>query len=145
MSLHQCMQARGLEGALREGLRALGRHSRCVEVTAPRRPSHSVALDEALKAQFPEAPRWDYGIGLTNGNASAIAWIEVHPATSSDVDKVLAKLQWLREWLKQSNDACGNVDGSFHWLATGGVHIDPVRLRKLNAAGLQRPRSILKL
>lgn len=139
------MQARGLDGALEPGLQALGVHSCLVTVANPRKPSHSIALDQALEAQFPQAPRWDYGIGLTGGHASTIAWVEVHPAKSSDVDVVLKKLQWLKTWLSQPADACQAAAMSFHWVATGGVHIDSARRRKLNAAGLHMPQSHLRL
>lgn len=139
------MQARGLAAALKPGLRALGNHSSLVTVAQPRKPSHSVALDEALKEQFPNAPRWDYGIGLQSGRHDSVAWVEVHPATSGEVDTVLAKLKWLKAWLSESAGACQGAAMSFHWVATRGVHIDNQRRRKLNAAGLHMPQSQLRL
>ncbi len=131
---------------LRAGLKALGADSGRVTVARPRRAMHSVALDEALKADLPHAPRWDYGIGLIADGDTHVAWVEVHTATSSEVDAVLKKLAWLKQWLADADDACAAADRSFHWVATdAGVHIDSARRRRLNAAGLRMPQSRLRL
>jgi hypothetical protein len=140
------MKARGLDGALRKGLQALGTNSKRVTVAKPRKAVHSIALDESLKAQYPNAPRWDYGIGLQENKVERIAWVEVHPATSSEVDAVLKKLAWLKTWLAQHADPCHKTPATFHWVATdAGVYIDTARRRRLNAAGLEMPQSQLRL
>lgn len=140
------MAARGLGGQLQTGLRALGADSTRVSVNKPGKASHSIALDEALRAQFPQDPRWDYGIGLVHGKQHSIAWVEVHTASSREVDIVLKKLSWLKQWLTMANDACKLTAMTFHWAATdAGVHIDSARRRRLNAAGLQMPQSRLRL
>lgn len=146
MSLHDCMKARGLDGELRAGLQALGGDSQRVMVTKPRTAMHSIALDEALKAQHPHDPRWDYGIGLVNDKNSTIAWVEVHTATSGEVEAVLKKLTWLKTWLSNHADPCSKTPATFHWVATdAGVHIDAARRRRLNALGLGMPQSRLRL
>lgn len=146
MSLVECMTSRGLDKQLRAGLKAIGADSTRLTVARPRRATHSVALDDALKAQLPHAPRWDYGVALDRTGATEVAWIEVHTATSSEVDTVLKKLAWLKQWLASNQDACTTAIASFHWVATdAGVHIDSARRRRLNAAGLKMPQSLLRL
>lgn len=146
MSLTDCMRARGLGHALQKGLRALGQDSKRVTVGQPRKIIDSIALDEVTKADHPNAPRWDYGIGLSEGKQSLIAWVEVHTATSGEVDAVLAKLERLKQWLGARTDACSRTKASYHWVATdAGVHIDAARRRRLSAAGLQMPQTQLRL
>lgn len=146
MSLQDCIRARGLVGQLQDGMKALGANTKRVTVNKPRKSSHSIALDDALKSQHPHDPRWDYGIGITDGKHHHIAWVEVHTATSSEVDAVLNKLSWLKAWLVSKRDVCKATPATFHWVATdAGVHIDLARRRRLNAAGLQMPQSLLRL
>lgn len=140
------MDARGLASGFRPGLRALGAESKRVSVGKPRRATESIALDEMLKSQHPGAARWDYGIGLLHGNRAETAWVEVHPAISSEVDTVLKKLVWLNTWLAAGGDTCKVTPSRFFWVATdAGVHIDTARRRRLNAAGLAMPQSHLRL
>lgn len=146
MSLKTCMTARGLGAELRNGLKALGAHSVRVQVATSFKASHSIDLDAALRSQQPKASRWDYGVGLQRGSQERIAWVEVHPATSGEVEAVLNKLAWLKRWLAQAADSCCSTESSYHWVATdAGVHIDTARRRRLNAAGLQMPQSRLRL
>ncbi len=131
---------------MQDGLRALGSHSARVKVKPPRQASKSVALDDALKPAHPRDPRWDYGIGIRDGTQEMVAWVEVHPATSAEVDTVLKKFDWLKRWLDTHEDACRAHTSTFHWVATdSGVHIDQARRRRLNAAGLRMPQSQLQL
>jgi hypothetical protein len=140
------MKARGLDGALRKGLQALGPNSKRVTLNKHCKAVHSIDLDESLKAQYPNAPRWDYGIGLKENEVERIAWVEVHPATSSEVDTVLKKRAWLKRWLAQHADPCQKTPATFHWVATdAGVYIDTARRRRLSAAGLEMPQSQLRL
>jgi len=61
----------------------------------------SVDMDAAFCAAEPNAARWDYGLGLGNG-AEWVCWVEPHPASStSQVAKILAKLDWLEAKLLQ--------------------------------------------
>jgi hypothetical protein len=146
MTLAACLEARGLNDHLRAGLKALGPDSARVKIARPRRAAHSVALDAALAGALPHAPRWDYGIGLTAEGGAHVAWVEVHTATSSEVEAVLKKLAWLKQWLADGQDVCAQSVRSFHWVATdAGVHIDSARRRRLNAAGLRMPQSHLRL
>jgi hypothetical protein len=146
MSLDACMNAQGIAAHVRPGLQALGANSHRVTIAAPGRALRSSDLDYALKQQYPNDPRWDYGVEWCRGQERQIAWIEVHRATSGEVECVLAKLQWLRKWLGNAADACNSLPASYHWVATdAGVHIDAARRRRLNAEGLRMPRPRLQL
>ena len=87
-----------------------------------RRLDGSVHVDQALRHARPNDARWDYAVGikLRRDNGWAI-WIEVHPASSSHVDAVLAKLTWLRNWLHDEATALTQVKARYVWLATGTV------------------------
>lgn len=146
MSLAACLQAHGIADVLRQGQQAFGPNRGRITVRQPGKPLHSVHLDAALAQAYPNAPRWDYGLEWRRGAARKIAWIEVHPATSGEVTSVLNKLRWLKGWLGTAAAKCSTLPATYHWVATdAGVHIDSARRRKLNAAGLQMPRSRLEL
>ena len=109
----------------------------------------AAGLDAALRQHYPNAPRWDYGIGIQKGKPYAI-WVEVHPADTSNVDEVLKKLAWLKDWLAhaaQPLHALTPQQSAYHWLATDGVHINQSspQARQLNQAGLTMPRRVLNL
>jgi hypothetical protein len=144
MSLDACLLAQGIAGQVHPGLKALGKNSRRVTMSAASRAVQSVDLDRALRQQYPNDPRWDYGVEWQRGRAHEIAWIEVHTATSAEVTAVLNKLLWLKRWLASAASECTALPVSYHWVATdAGVHIDAAHRRKINAAGLRMPQSRL--
>ncbi len=146
MSLKGCITAAGLAHAVKPGLQALGVNSRRVKVARPSRATESVDLDAALTAAKVPGAKWDYGIGIARGQRHEVAWVEVHTATSSEVEAVLNKLAALRQWLRSHAPHCTTVRCSFHWVATdAGVHIDTARRRRLSAAGLRMPQALLRL
>ncbi|MCX7993380.1 MAG: hypothetical protein N2651_06895 [Fimbriimonadales bacterium] len=110
----------------------------------------SIALDKTLQNEYPEQPRWDYGIGVQQGETVAAIWVEFHPADTNKVDEVLAKLRWLRSWLQQHALDLNRLTpqrNAYHWLATNGCHIQRTspQARRLFQAGLNLPRKILDL
>lgn len=146
MSLRDCVTAAGLAHALQPGLQALGANSRRVHVARPARPSESVDLDAELTAANVPGAKWDYGIGIARGQRAEVVWVEVHTATSSEVDAVLNKLAALRAWLRAHAPACTSTPCSFYWVATdAGVHIDAARRRRLSAAGMRMPQARLRI
>jgi hypothetical protein len=104
----------------------------------------SVALDDVLKTKYPNDPRWDYGIGPRKGKREAAVWIEVHPASTSEVTTVLKKLQWLKNSLRNQALPLDKLTSaqSYYWMATRGVHVRPgsPQARQLQLAGLPTPR-----
>jgi hypothetical protein len=134
------------------GLQALAAHSNQVSCAEPRRFTGSIDLDTALEADRRNDPRWDYGVGLLNGSSERAIWIEVHPATTAEVKRVLSKLGWLKDWLAKEARALGALTrrspSPFFWLATSaGVHIRPgsPQARELQGAGLDLPKRVLTI
>jgi hypothetical protein len=110
----------------------------------------SINLDGALCQRYPNEPRWDYGIGIQKGSKPFAIWVEVHPASTSNVSEVLSKLRWLKGWLSgQATQlhALTPPQRAYHWIATDGVDITPnsPEARQLAQVGLTMPRKVLRL
>lgn len=141
--------------AFRPGKQALkNQHRAKVHCGDSHRPTGSVDLDECLQEtnEHRNSPRWDYGLGYRADNAEVALWIEVHPASTSDVDTVLKKLHWLKNWLREEASDLWSLttkhDSPFFWLATrAGVHIRPgsPQDRRLRMAGLGAPQQVIQL
>ena len=136
--------------AYRPGLQALGRHSGKVRCRQQRRLTGSVNLEDALSRAFPNENLWDYGIGYRQNSSEVALWLEVHPADTSEVETVLKKLQWLKDWLTHYADALRALtdrgSSPYWWLATdAGVHIRPGRGAGTAVAtvGTARPSTLL--
>jgi hypothetical protein len=111
-----------LKGAWRGGLQALpGADTQHVDAEDPRRLAGSVDVDSALAGKYPNDPRWDYGIGHrpTNVTGEMVYWIEIHPASSGEVKAVLAKLTWLKRWLRESAPRLQSMRKVFVWVSSG--------------------------
>lgn len=134
-----------------------GTHAGLVTAGDPTRFTASVNLDDSLRdrPKYRHASRWDYGLGFRESPGQECAiWIEVHPASTSEVSTVLNKLAWLKDWLNNEVPELARLcrrtgsATSFHWLATpAGVHIRPgsPQARRLHASGLDMPRRQLVL
>ena len=138
--------------AWKPGKRALSNACRSrVECEDTRRLTGGINLDSALTKDADRAnePRWDYGLGYQppHGAERAI-WLEVHPSATSNVDEVIAKLSWLRAWLRneaprlESLTVTDSDIPAFVWVATAGVHIprNSPQARRLSSQGLRMPR-----
>jgi len=92
-----CVPIAAGKGAVKAQYRAAILTSKNVRVVG------SVDMDTAYCAAEPNSARWDYGLGLGLGNgAEWVCWVEPHPASStSQVAKILAKLDWLEAKLLQ--------------------------------------------
>ena len=98
---------------------------------------------------------WDYGIGFRERDGREVAlWIEVHPASTTEVSTVLKKLAWLQSWLRQEAPALHalsqrrSAGNNYFWLATGPGCISrrhSPQARRLRQAGLDLPRRTLEL
>jgi hypothetical protein len=111
-----------LQNAWRSGLRALRRTDRQhVDAQDGRRLAESVDVDSALAAKCPTDPRWDYGVGYDPVDASGetVYWIEIHPARSGEIDRVLARLAWLKAWLAASAPRLHVMRKAFVWISSG--------------------------
>lgn len=128
-----------IAGSFSSGLRALRAGDR-QKVTAerPRALRGSVDLDNALAGLYPNARRWDYAIGVEQARRQQVYWTEVHPARDDQIAVMREKLEWLRQWLRDSGAALNNLPREFVWVASGATAITPSspRLRALAAQGV---------
>ncbi|MCC6474675.1 MAG: hypothetical protein IT514_13125 [Burkholderiales bacterium] len=127
-------------------------HARQILCIDPRRLEGSIDLD-ACFAAVPEhrrENRWDYGIGYrTTAGEHRAVWVEVHPASTSQVRVVLAKLKWLQRrinaWGVPAQRLSSQRDAShrpYVWLATPGrisIYANTRTARCLRSAGLDLP------
>lgn len=137
--------------AYQPGLQALSKRAR-VKLTYrdPQKLTGSIDLDRAVANVYPNSPRWDYGLGIADASGREQAlWIELHPATTSEIGVVLQKLAWLENWLRTYGKALRQLTkpGAFYWLATDGVHIQrgSPQARRLSQSGLKAPCRQLSL
>jgi hypothetical protein len=151
MTFLQAVLATGepVASTLRNGKQALGNNAACLTCDNTRRFVGSLELDSALRATYPNANRWDYGVGFAQSRLKEVAlWIEIHPASEGEVDVMISKLNWLKGWLRGSAPALNRLtqrtDGSraFYWVASAGVSMTPKsrKAKLLQQAGLDLPR-----
>ncbi len=100
----------------------------------------SIDIDAATKELYPNDYRWDYAIGV-NGK---VFFVEIHPATESEVDTVICKLKWLKQWLNNKAPcikALQHPIAPFFWLFTNRNMIpkNSKKLRALAQNGIPQP------
>lgn len=140
-------KAQGLNAShCHPGLQALGSNAHKIQVDDTRKLTGSIDLDSALAVNYPNSPRWDYGVGYDQGDRDAAYWIEVHPADTSKVKEVIDKLQWLKQFLARNKDLrqlTKNANNPYRWVASGRVKIpkNSPQFRLLCQQGLSFPRS----
>ena len=83
----------------------------------------SVDVDKALQKKEPNAHRWDFAIGHkhTNRNQECIYWVEIHTASDSEVNVVLDKLRWLKNWLAGNGRTLDGFEREFRRCGFSGV------------------------
>jgi hypothetical protein len=111
-----------------------------------RKISGSLHLDAAVAELYPNAARWDYGIGIkkTESKDEAI-WVEVHPADANQVQKLIDKLTWLKNWLDNRAMDLMSIterDLPYIWVSSGRVSFQQTspQARRLALAGITFPR-----
>lgn len=107
----------------RKGIQAFGANSSYVQVDDTRKLEGSVDIDECTKDIYPNDSRWDYALGYDE----KAYFIEVHPASTSDVTTVIAKAKWLNGWLKRNAKDLEALWASdnLYWVASGKIKILP--------------------
>lgn len=60
-------------------------------------PIANLDIDAATKIKHPHDYRWDFAIGY----AGKIYYVEIHPAYTAEVQRMIEKLKWLKHWLKE--------------------------------------------
>jgi len=108
-----------LGGALSRGLGALKATDKShVSKKSTTKLAGSVDIDKALEPSQPNAHRWDYLVGVHEGNGTRIHWIEVHPASSTgNIAEIEAKMKWLMYWMKTT--PLVKYPRSIVWVASG--------------------------
>jgi hypothetical protein len=116
-----------LANAWKAGLGALrARDKPHVKAEDTTKLSGSAYVDEELKRvpNHAQAHRWDYAIAYehTNRQAECIYWVETHTASTSEVDVVLAKLRWLKQWLNEEASELSHFEREYIWVSSGATH-----------------------
>jgi hypothetical protein len=110
-----------ISNGYRIGLTALGKYSSKVVVPNDVSVEGSVDIDTTTVALYPRDNRWDYVIGF-NGK---VIFVEVHSATTSEVDVVLKKLDWLKNWLNSKAPDLAKLRAAapYYWVQSKNFQI----------------------
>jgi hypothetical protein len=140
----------GLEEAGCNGLQAMKAADReHVKAQTTRRLKGSVDVDCAMREAHPNANRWDYGVGHapTNVEGEVVYWIEIHPATDGEIKFVLAKLQWLKGWLKGSAPNLSAMLRRYIWVSSGKTSftLSAPQRKQLALQGLEHKGSVFTI
>lgn len=90
----------------------------------------SLDIDSQVKAVYPNEPRWDYALSYDDN----INFFEVHPAETSEVDRVIKKVKWLKSWLKTKAPEIEKLPKAEHpytWIQSGRYAILPTSKGKM--------------
>lgn len=135
------LEVDGLASCIRDDLEALSRSERkCIEIKGCQ---GSVNIDCCLREYFPNANRWDYVVGSNN----KAFFIEFHRADTNQINVVINKLQWLRDWLNSNAQSLNNIrarEKTFVWIPTGKNNITSRSsyARRVAQAGLLLTKNI---
>jgi len=134
MSLKVLLAAPSFGKYVKEGKGALKReHRQKVDIEA----TCSVDLDTHGPPSGHQEKRWDYLLVNHDGKGHGV---EVHPASTSEVEAIIAKKRWAEALLAREASKLTTV--AWHWVASGRVDIrkhDRSR-KRLADAGIQFPR-----
>lgn len=139
-----------LRDAWCKGLAALrSTDRRRVATEDTQRLTGSVNLDAALAQTHPNDPRWDYAVGHRpiNLHGEMVYWIEIHPARQSDIEAVLKKVEWLKNWLVHSAPRLQAMRKAFVWVSSGNTSFNPhsPQAKRLAQAGVRHRGRVFKI
>jgi hypothetical protein len=143
-----------LNNAWMAGLQALRPQDRPqdrphVNPSDPRQLRGSVDVDTALQNQQPNANRWDFGIAYRHANRQddCVYWVEVHTGNNKAVNVVLAKLNWLRNWLAGDGKLLNQFERDFIWVSSGATSftLTAPQLKRFALLGLQHKGKVLRI
>ncbi len=132
------------------GLQALRREDKPhIDPEDPRRLSGSVDVDTAWLQLDPHGNRWDFAIAYQHANRAEefVYWVELHTASDSQVKKVIAKANWLLNWLKTSGQRLNAFEREILWVASGATTFTLTSFQKkqMALAGLQHRGKVLRI
>ncbi len=139
-----------LKGAWRAGLQALRpADKQHVKAENPSRLTGSVDVDATLKKKYANDPRWDYAIGhqLKNRKDEIVYWVEVHPASDGEIKVVVAKLHWLKDWLRDKAPQLHSMRREYIWVSSGKTSftLTSPQQKQLAVLGLQHKGRIFTI
>jgi hypothetical protein len=111
-----------LNEAWQPGLQALRAEDRShVQAEDTRQLRGSADVDAALRRSESNANRWDFAIGHqhTNFSAEFIYWVEIHTGSDDQINVVLRKLEWLKNWLRHDGHRLDPFKRDFIWVSSG--------------------------
>jgi hypothetical protein len=109
----------------------------------------SIDLDSAIRTQFPQDHRWDYGIGIPDASQKEkVLWLEVHHAASGETERVIRKLESLKSWLREHSSELNALPKVFVWQLSNKEHSPNDRRKRNQLAakhGLKRVQGVVDL
>lgn len=119
-------QTEDVKGRFKTGLGAIkGNEKQKFVVPDTRKITGSLDIDSATKDKYPQANRWDYAVEYDRETF----FIEVHPGSTNEIPTVIAKLDWLKKWLKEKAPAINALKPKdkqpYHWVYTNKFAILP--------------------
>lgn len=128
------------------GLQAIEKGDKdAVNVKDVHKVDGSLNIDKETRNLYPKDPRWDYAVGYDE----KVYYVEVHPASTSNISEMIKKKTWLLNWLKTKASQIDKLPSGcpkFLWAATeAGVHISSQASykRKLAQLGLNPKRPVI--
>lgn len=115
-----------VKGQFKVGLGAIkGNEKQKFVVPDTRKITGSLDIDTSTKEKYPMENRWDYAVEYDKETF----FIEIHPGSTSEIPIVLAKLEWLKKWLKEKAPAINALKPKdkqpYYWVYTNKFAILP--------------------
>lgn len=112
-----------------------------------RKITGSIYLDRDLQSEFPDDNRWDYIVGYGSADNEKVWFIEVHPAISSEVEIMVEKTCWLKNWIEHRAVEFKKINSGMFWVASGKVHIQKhvALLKQLSKLGVKNKFPVERL
>ena len=111
-------------GNHKNGLSALrGSDRGLIVVPDTRKISGSLDIDGATERLYPKESRWDYAVEYDG----EVFFIEVHPASTTEIKALIKNYDWLKNWLKTKAPRIDALKAKskhpYHWVHTGSSKI----------------------
>lgn len=106
-----------------EGIEAFGEYKSKIKVPEHNKIDGSLDIDATTAKLYPDDNRWDYALCYD----SEVFYIEVHSAITSEVSKMVKKLQWLKTWLAKKapeiNKLSTRTKNPYYWVQSSNCDI----------------------
>lgn len=116
-----------------EGIEAFGEYKSKIKVPEPSKIDGSLDIDGTTVKLYPTENRWDYALCYD----SEVFYIEVHPAITCEVSKMIEKLKWLKSWLvykaPKIKELTTKARQPYYWVQTSKCNI-PKHMRQYKIA-----------